>query len=86
MNPDDCDHAQAHRGQEYGKFLHTKDKIFQNFDEIKLEIQNETDRLGGTNKGICIDPIRLKIFSPRVLNLTLVDLPGIIKVCIGLYP
>ncbi len=31
-------------------------------------------------KGISPDPIHLKIFSPRVLTLTLVDLPGITKV------
>lgn len=46
-----------------------------------MEIERETDRLGGSNKGICTDAIRLKIFSPNVVNLTLVDLPGIIKVC-----
>lgn len=65
---------------EYGKFLHTKDKIFTNFEDIKQEISRETDRLSGTNKGICNDAIHLKIFSPNVLNLTLVDLPGLIKV------
>ena len=65
---------------EYGKFLHLKDKVFYDFDEIKNEIQQETDRLSGTNKGICSDPIRLKIFSRNVLNLTLIDLPGLIKV------
>ena len=32
------------------------------------------------------DPIHLKIFSPRVLTLTLVDLPGITKVPIGDQP
>nr|CAB3239228.1 dynamin-1-like protein [Phallusia mammillata] len=78
--------VQQNRGNEYGKFLHTKDKIFRDFNEIKHEIQQETDRLGGTNKGICTDPIRLKIFSPNVLNLTLVDLPGIIKVPVGDQP
>ncbi len=32
-------------------------------------------------QGISPDPIHLKIFSPKVLTLTLVDLPGITKVC-----
>ncbi len=32
------------------------------------------------------DPIHLKIFSPNVLTLTLVDLPGVTKVPIGDQP
>lgn len=65
---------------EWGKFLHTKDKIFISFDEIREEIEKETERTSGKNKGISDIPISLKIFSPRVVNLTLVDLPGITKV------
>lgn len=34
----------------------------------------------GRNKGISAQPINLKIYSPHVVNLTLVDLPGITKV------
>jgi Dynamin family len=68
--------------QEWGKFLHTKDKIYSDFEEIRKEIDQETDRMAGSNKGICPDPIRLKIFSHRVVNLTLVDLPGLTKVCL----
>ena len=33
-------------------------------------------------KGISSEPIRLKIYSPKVLNLTLVDLPGVTKVSV----
>lgn len=33
------------------------------------------------SQGISNDPIRLKIHSPHVLDLTLVDLPGMTKVC-----
>ncbi|XP_026531951.1 dynamin-1-like protein isoform X2 [Notechis scutatus] len=40
----------------------------------------------GTNKGISPEPLYLKIYSPHVLNLTLVDLPGITKVPIGDQP
>lgn len=71
---------------EWGKFLHTKNKVFSDFDEIRKEIEDETDRMAGSNKGICPEPISLKIFSPRVLNLTLVDLPGITKVPVGDQP
>lgn len=72
--------------EEFGKFLHTKNKIFSDFDEIRLEIEAETDRMAGSNKGICPEPINLKIYSTRVVNLTLVDLPGMTKVPVGDQP
>ena len=37
-------------------------------------------------QGISNKPINLKIFSPNVLNLTLVDLPGLTKVAVGDQP
>lgn len=46
----------------------------------------ETDRVTGRNKGISNKTINLKIFSPYVLNLTLVDLPGVTKVPTGDQP
>ncbi|XP_051739143.1 dynamin-1-like protein isoform X5 [Ctenopharyngodon idella] len=73
-------------GEEWGKFLHTKSKIYTDFDEIRQEIENETERVSGNNKGISDEPIHLKIFSPHVVNLTLVDLPGITKVPVGDQP
>uniref|UniRef100_A0A3Q2FSQ9 Dynamin-1-like protein n=1 Tax=Cyprinodon variegatus TaxID=28743 RepID=A0A3Q2FSQ9_CYPVA len=72
--------------EEWGKFLHTKNKIYTDFDEIRQEIESETERVSGNNKGISDDPIHLKIFSPHVVNLTLVDLPGITKVPVGDQP
>lgn len=88
-------------------------KIYTDFDEIRQEIEAETERISGTNKvqertkaylypdfcsrhprradllsvfhqGISSEPIHLKIFSPHVVNLTLVDLPGITKVILSL--
>lgn len=73
-------------GEEWGKFLHTKNQIFTDFDEIRQEIETETERISGNNKGISDEPIHLKIFSPHVVNLTLVDLPGITKVPVGDQP
>jgi replication fork clamp-binding protein CrfC len=61
-------------------------KRIDNFNEIRDEIQRETDRVAGKNKGVIATPITLKIFSPHVLNLTLVDLPGITKVPVGDQP
>ncbi len=37
-------------------------------------------------QGITSEPINLKIFSPKVVNLTLVDLPGLTKVPVGDQP
>jgi len=72
--------------EEWGEFLHIPTKKFFDFQEIKKEIEDETDRSTGKNKGISPVPIHLKIFSPYVLNLTLVDLPGITKVPVGDQP
>uniref|UniRef100_A0A8D0DBF7 Interferon-induced GTP-binding protein Mx n=1 Tax=Sander lucioperca TaxID=283035 RepID=A0A8D0DBF7_SANLU len=71
---------------EYGEFFHCKGKKFTDFDEIRKEIEAETRRLTGSNKGISPVPINLRIYSPHVLNLTLVDLPGITKVPVGDQP
>ncbi|KAH9696994.1 Dynamin-related protein 3A [Citrus sinensis] len=46
----------------------------------------QTDKEAGGNKGVSDKQIRLKIFSPHVLDITLVDLPGITKVPVGEQP
>ncbi|XAR53012.1 hypothetical protein NMG60_11021389 [Bertholletia excelsa] len=73
-------------GEEFGEFLHLPGKRFYDFNEIRREIQAETDREAGGNKGVSDKQIRLKIFSPSVLDITLVDLPGITKVPVGDQP
>lgn len=64
---------------EWGQFLHI-DKRFTDFNEIRKEIEQETYRVAGQNKGISKLPISLRIYSPNVLDLTVVDLPGLTKV------
>uniref|UniRef100_A0AAY4EZN6 dynamin GTPase n=1 Tax=Denticeps clupeoides TaxID=299321 RepID=A0AAY4EZN6_9TELE len=71
---------------EYAEFLHCKGKKFIDFDEVRQEIEGETDRVTGQNKGISPVPINLRVYSPHVLNLTLVDLPGMTKVPVGDQP
>ncbi|KAI4466153.1 dynamin [Holotrichia oblita] len=87
---EDKEHRSAIDGtlelDDWGVFLHTKNKIFKDFTEIRKEIEEETDRKAGGNKGICPEPINLKIYSSKVVNLTLVDLPGITKVPVGDQP
>ncbi|XP_069386414.1 dynamin-2 isoform X3 [Paralichthys olivaceus] len=71
---------------EYAEFLHCKGRKFVDFDEVRQEIEAETDRLTGSNKGISPIPINLRVYSPNVLNLTLIDLPGMTKVAVGDQP
>ena len=42
--------------------------------------------MAGQNKGISKLPIHLRIYSPDVLDLTLVDLPGLTKIPVGDQP
>ncbi|XP_065067345.1 dynamin-1-like protein [Rhopilema esculentum] len=72
--------------EEWGRFLHLKEKKFTDFSEIRNEILSETERLTGSNKGISSQAIHLKIYSPYVVNLTLVDLPGMTKIPVGDQP
>lgn len=46
---------------------------------MRNEIQNQTNCLAGSGKKVSSAPITLWIHSPNVSNLTLIDLPGIIK-------
>ncbi|TRY77663.1 hypothetical protein DNTS_005807 [Danionella cerebrum] len=71
---------------EHAEFLHFKGKKFTDFADVRREIETETDRITGTNKGISSIPITLRVYSPNVLNLTLIDLPGITKVPVGDQP
>lgn len=87
---EDNQHRSAETGtldlEEWAQFLHIKDKVFTDFTEVRKEIERETSRVAGDNKGICSEPIRLKIYSDKVVNLTVVDLPGLTKVPVGDQP
>jgi len=67
---------------EHAQFLHV-DKKFTDFVEVRKEIEAETLRVAGQNKGVSKLPITLRIYSPNVLDLTLVDLPGLTKVAVA---
>ena len=71
---------------EWAEFHHLAGQKFRDFQAVKREIENETMRIAGNNKGINRQPINLKIYSPHVLSLTMVDLPGLTKVPIGDQP
>lgn len=71
---------------EWGEFLHIPGQKFYDFNKIRDEISRETEAKVGRNAGISPAPINLRIYSPNVLTLTLVDLPGLTKVPVGDQP
>ncbi|KAG6393179.1 hypothetical protein SASPL_147414 [Salvia splendens] len=77
---------QLHRldeGREYAEFGHLPRRRFTDFAAVRKEIADETDRETGRSNQISTVPIYLSIYSPNVVNLTLIDLPGPTKVAVG---
>ena len=63
--------------------MHKPGDKYYDFTKVREEIELDTDRVCGRNKDISGVQIMLKIYSPRVVDLTLIDLPGIAKVPTG---
>ena len=78
--------AEGGEASEWGEFAHLPGKRFTDFGEIRKEIEAETERKLGKTLHVSSEPIRLCIRSPRVLDLSLVDLPGVTKVPVGDQP
>eukprot|EP00252_Welwitschia_mirabilis_P010362 TRINITY_DN2358_c0_g3_i1.p1 TRINITY_DN2358_c0_g3~~TRINITY_DN2358_c0_g3_i1.p1 ORF type:complete len:609 (+),score=115.10 TRINITY_DN2358_c0_g3_i1:285-2111(+) len=72
--------------REYAEFMHQPKRKFTDFEMVRKEIQDETDRMTGRTKQVSNVPIHLSIFSPNVVNLTLIDLPGLTKVAVEGQP
>ncbi|KOM32490.1 hypothetical protein LR48_Vigan01g204600 [Vigna angularis] len=72
--------------QDYAEFLHLPKKRFTDFSMVRKEIEDETDRLTEKTKRISPVPIHLRIYSPNVVNLTLIDLPGLTKFAVEEQP
>ncbi|KAI3743977.1 hypothetical protein L1987_57049 [Smallanthus sonchifolius] len=80
---------QLHRieeGREYAEFAHQPRKKFTDFAAVRKEIADETDRETGRTKQISSIPIYLSIYSTNVVNLTLIDLPGLTKIAVEGQP
>lgn len=71
----------ANQGSAYGMFASAEDpeKRYYDFEEIRDKIESETNRLCGS-RGLTTTPILLDIYSPDVVDLTLVDLPGAVRI------
>jgi dynamin 1-like protein len=82
------EHGSKAGPEEWGEFLHKPGEMYTDFTKIRDEIVLDTDRVAGSAKSKCISsvPIHLKIFSSRVVTLTLVDLPGMTRVPVGEQP
>ncbi|KAI8462851.1 MAG: dynamin-related GTPase [Monoraphidium minutum] len=80
-------HTDDPKGQEYGEFMHRQGQKVYDFEKIRQEIEDETERhLSKGSKVVSPIPIYLTIYSPVVPNLTLVDMPGLTKVAIEGQP
>ncbi|KAL3651494.1 hypothetical protein CASFOL_004496 [Castilleja foliolosa] len=87
-------------GREYAEFGNLPRKRFTDFAAVRKEIADETDReTGRSSKQISTVPIYLSIYSPdeekqviltsfmiAIVNLTLIDLPGLMKVAVDGQP
>ncbi|BGP13781.1 hypothetical protein JCM10213_006387 [Rhodosporidiobolus nylandii] len=71
---------------EWAEFLHRPGEKFYDFNKVRDEIVADTELKTGKNAGISPVPIGLRVYSPNVLTLTLVDLPGLTKVPVGDQP
>ncbi|KAI6175961.1 Dynamin-1-like protein [Aphelenchoides bicaudatus] len=71
---------------DWAVFEHKKGVIFTDFNSVRQEIEDETNRVSGVNKGISDQAITLRVFSAKVVNLSLIDLPGITKIAVGDQP
>ncbi|GBN32555.1 Dynamin-related protein 1C, partial [Araneus ventricosus] len=68
--------------EEYAVFGHKEDEKFTDFDAVKGEIADQMPE----GRNFSSVPIQLKIYSPKVLKLTLVDLPGLVRVVVDGQP
>ena len=50
---------------EYAEFIHCKGRIFTDFDLVRKEIEDDTERIAGKDKGVNKVPINLRVYSPH---------------------
>jgi GTPase SAR1 family protein len=75
------------KAQEYGEFGHLPGRKFTDFEAIRTEIEEETKR-HTAKRGTIVSPVpmTLRIVSPNLPALSLVDMPGLTKVPIDGQP
>ena len=55
-------------------------------EDVRRAIDTETDKVAGKNKGVSPVPLKIKFYSRNVLDLLLIDLPGLTKNPVGEQP
>ena len=71
---------QTRLADSWAVFAACPEKVFTNFDDVRAEINRQTDVVAGKNKGIIDDPIVLTVYSITCPDLTVIDLPGVTRV------
>lgn len=71
--------------EDFVLFNHKNEK-FDDFEKVKKEIIEETQREIKSKNDVSSKPITLKLYSKKVLTLTLIDLPGLVKVATNDQP
>ncbi|KAH9387162.1 vacuolar protein sorting-associated protein 1 [Nematocida major] len=66
-------------GEEHCTFGHAQSEVF-SFESAQAEIQRETDRILENKNDVSAIPIVLRVYKRSALPLTLIDLPGLVKV------
>lgn len=69
--------------EEWAEFLHRPGEIFKDFGKVRQEISNANP---SGDRAVSEEQLRLRIHSPKVLTMTLVDLPGLARVAVGDQP
>ena len=67
-------------GEDYCEFFLKPNEKITDFSKVTKEIILQTEKIAGKEKLISDKPIIMKIFSSKLIDLTLVDLPGLVKV------
>lgn len=72
--------------EEWCEFPHLpeNESFVTDFDSIPNIINAEVTKRAGGSKGIVKEELVIRIISPNVINLTVVDLPGIVRVSYSL--
>ena len=72
-----------HATKDWMEFAHKGNEKYYDFYKAREEIEMDTERVCGRNKDISNQPLLCKVFSSTVVDLTLVDLPGMTKIPTG---
>ena len=64
--------------EEYAIFPHVGDCQFTDFNQVRNEITTQSNEIA-SGVGVSTKELFLNIYSPNVVDLTLIDLPGVIK-------